>query len=299
MAKQSLLEAVRSGKILVCDGAMGTELQRMGLPFGLCGDAWNLDNPGAVAEVHHRYLDAGADLLLTNTFSTNKYRLAHFGLGERVREVAEQAVRILRGVISEHVWLVGELGPLGEFLEPFGDISRSEAIAAFRETVEVFVGEGVEAIIIETITSLDEMEAAVEAVRTVTDLPLAACFTFEVSPAGLRTMTGATPQQCAELLAQLPVDIVGCNCGTNITSTDYERIVQILSQTSQKPVLIEPNAGTPELVDGQIAYRTTPADFARAVPAYVQQGARIIGGCCGTGPDHIRAIRSAVDALSR
>lgn len=298
MGKESLLDVVRQGKTLVCDGAMGTELQRLGLPFGLCGDVWNLDNPSAVAEVHRQYLEAGANLLLTNTFSTNRYRLAHFGLADKVAEIAKQAVHILRSVVGDQAWLVGELGPLGEFLEPFGEISRSDAVDAFRETAEVFAGEGVDAIIIETITALDEMEAAVEAVRSVTALPLAACFTFESSPVGLRTMTGATPQQCAELLARLPVDMVGCNCGTNLTGPDYLEIVRVLSQVTQKPVLVEPNAGTPELVEGRIVYHATPQALATLVPSFVQSGARIIGGCCGTSPDHIREIRRAIEALA-
>lgn len=297
MSKQALLKAVIHGKILVCDGAMGTELQRLGLPFGLCGDVWNLDNPSAVAEVHRQYVEAGADLLLTNTFSTNRYRLAHFGLADKVAEIAKRAVHILRGVVGDQAWLVGELGPLGEFLEPFGEISRSEAVDAFRETAEVFAGEGVDAIIIETITAPDEMDAAVEAVRSVTDLPLAGCFTFQSSPVGLRTMTGATPQQCAELLASLPVDMVGCNCGINLTGSDYLEIARVFSQATQKPLLLEPNAGTPELVEGRIVYRAAPEALAALVPSFVQAGVRIIGGCCGTSPDHIREIRRAVDSL--
>ncbi len=296
MARESLLDSLAAGRILVCDGAVGTELQRRGLPTGLCGDVWNIENPVAVAEVHREYGEAGADLLLTNTFSSNRYRLSHFGLGHKVREVANAAVTILRSAAKPHQYLFGELGPLGEFLEPFGDISRAEAIAAFEEAARVFRELGVDGIIIETIAALDEMESAVTAVRNVApDIPLAACFTFEKSPVGLRTMTGATPSDCAQLLAELPVDIVGTNCGTNLDKQSYTEIVQTLAEITRRPVLVEPNAGTPVLEGSRIIYKATPEELSGWVNDLIKAGARIIGGCCGTTPAHIRAIRQAVD----
>lgn len=296
-SRSNLLSALRDENLLVCDGAMGTELQREGLPLGLCGDVWNLENPNAVARVHRRYVEAGADILLTNTFSANRYRLAHYGLADKVQVIAREAVKILRSVATEKTFLLGELGPLGEFLEPYGEVSHAAAVTAFREAIEVFAGEGVHGIIIETVAAPEEMECAIEAARAVTDLPLIACFTFESSPVGLRTMSGATPEQCAELLAQLPANIVGCNCGTNLSAKDYEQLVATFAHITKKPVIVEPNAGTPELIDGQIVYRATPEALATWVPQLVEAGARIIGGCCGTGPEHIRAFRQAVNSL--
>ncbi len=292
-----LMERLATGQKLVCDGAMGTELQRLGLPVGMCGDVWNLDNPDAVAAVHRQYVEAGADILLTNTFSTNRYRLAHFGRGDQIVAIAKAAVSLLRREAPPHVYVCGEVGPLGEFLEPVGDISRQDAVAAFCETAEVFAGEGVDAIIIETITALDEMECAVEAVRTVTTLPLMACFSFEKTPVGLRTMTGATPEACAQLLRDLPVDLVGCNCGTNLGLEDYVELVRTFAQVSQRPVIVEPNAGTPELVGGKVCYKAEPETLVEWVPSLLSAGASIIGGCCGTTPDHIRAIAAVLKPL--
>jgi 5-methyltetrahydrofolate--homocysteine methyltransferase len=287
-------EALLAGRRLVCDGAMGTELQRRGLPPGRCSDVWNLENPAAVADVHQQYAAAGAEILLTNTFGTNRYRLAHYGMGDKVAQVARAGVAILRNAVPTGAWLFGEMGPLGEFLEPVGDVSREDAVAAFSEPAQVFADEGVDAIIIETIAALDEMECAIEAVRSVTTLPLVACFTFEKSPVGLRTMTGATPEACATLLRELAVDAAGCNCGTDLDAEAYCQLVATFARVAGVPVIVEPNAGTPDLIDGRIVYRASPEDMAQWVPALVDAGARIIGGCCGTTPDHIRAMARAL-----
>ncbi|MGB9692580.1 MAG: homocysteine S-methyltransferase family protein [Candidatus Sumerlaeaceae bacterium] len=298
MMRKSFLNAVAEGQILVCDGAAGTELQRRGLPFGLCGDIWNLDNPTAVAEVHRSYVAARADILLTNTFSTNRYRLAHFGLSNKVRDIATAAVEIARRSACPQNYILGDIGPLGEFLEPIGEITRAQAVSAFQEVAQVFADLGVDGMIIETLSATEEMECAVEAVRNVAPTtPLVACFTFEKTAAGLRTMTGATPEDCARLLTGLPVDVVGTNCGANLDEDSYVEIVRCFAQISKRPVLVEPNAGTPVLEDGKIVYKATPEELASWISPLLAAGAKVIGGCCGTTPAHIRAIRQTLQTV--
>jgi 5-methyltetrahydrofolate--homocysteine methyltransferase len=294
MTQNTFEKQLASKKILICDGGMGTQLQKLGLPIGVCGDIWNLENPRAVATVHNAYLDAGVDILITNTFSSNQFRLAHYGLADRVEEVVRQAVQTLLEVVSGTPALVfGDLGPLGEFLEPVGDISRDDAVKAFREAAEVFADTDVDEIIIETISAPEEMECAVEAVRSVSSQPVVASFTFGRTPAGLRTMTGATPEECALLGNRLGVDVLGVNCGTDLDGKDYVEIIRRYAQASDLPILVEPNAGKPSVINGSIVYPATPEEMASWVPELISAGARIIGGCCGTTPEHIRAIAEA------
>lgn len=273
---------------IICDGAMGTMLYSMGVPDGHCFDECNISQPDLVRSVHEAYIKAGADIIETNTYGANRFRLSLFDLGDRVRQINMRGAKIareLREVSGQPVLVAGAVGPLGKPIRPVGVIPADEARSIFREQIEALLEGGVDLFILETFRDLEEMRQALTAVREVCDLPVVAQMTFEEDG---RTQMGNTPAEVVAALEELGADVIGANC-----STGPQRMARVISEMaahSHKPLSAQPNAGWPEMVGGRIVYVSTPgymADFAKRMAA---GGTKILGGCCGTTPAHIKAL---------
>ena len=273
---------------VVTDGAWGTELQARGLPAGELPDAWNLTHPERVLEVARTYVEAGSRVILTNTFGANRLRLAGHHLADRAPEIARRGVEISRAAAGGRACVFASLGPSGKMLLS-GEVTPDELAAAFAEQAQALAAGGADAIVIETMSDLEEARLALAAARA-TGLPVVACMVFDTGRDQDRTMMGATPEQVARELTAAGADVIGANCGVGIER--YVPVCRRLHAATDRPIWIKPNAGLPALEGGRVVYRTTPEDFARHVPELLAAGARFIGGCCGTNPDFIRAVRA-------
>lgn len=281
--------------IILFDGAMGTMLEARGaLEDVACPEELNVVAPEKVKAVHAAYIEAGAEAILTNTFGGNGVKFGRSGLGGRVRELNLAGARLAREVAGEEVLVAGSIGPLGEFLAPLGALSRQEAIEVFTEQAQALAEGGVDLIIVETMYDLAEIAAAAQAVREETDRPLICTMAFE---ANLRTIMGVTPSQAALRVAEAGAFALGANCG----GCGLEGMAAILRQMRQaKPdamFILQPNAGSPQVVGGKVVYDATPQDLAKYVKRYVDVGAKMVGGCCGTTPAHIQAMAVALGKI--
>ncbi len=295
-----LLERLQRGPILA-DGAMGTLLYARGVAFEHCFDELNLSQPVLVQEIHREYLRAGAELIETNTFGANRFKLAHHELQNQVREINLRGVKLAREareVIGLPAFVLGSVGPLGELLTPFGQINANDARAAFTEQIEALLEGGADGIILETMSDLNELLIAIDAARRVThDLPLIAQMSFTEDET---TVTGVTPEEITAALCGLQVDVIGANCsvGPSGTFNAVKRIAAALCDAAHPYISVMPNAGFPARVGERYMYRSSPQYFAEYVPKFVGElGATIIGGCCGTTPAHIGAMRAALNLL--
>ncbi|HXG91107.1 MAG TPA: homocysteine S-methyltransferase family protein [Blastocatellia bacterium] len=287
MSKSELLEAI-AGKIIIADGAIGTELQRAGLEPTACCESWNLDYPERVAAIHRAYIEAGARLITTNSFRANRLALAQFGLESRVEEINQSAVRIARDAAGNRAWVMGSIGPLGGLLKPLGEISIEDAFGVFIEQAHALVASGVDAIIIETMTGAQELKIAARAAREAGAAIVIASMAFDKDHHGYKTMLGVSVEQAIQAMAEANADVVGTNCGANIAMSDYVEIVRRMRFYTDKPIIAEPNAGQPDIVEGKIVYKQTPESMEAVIEELIGAGANVIGGCCGTTPEHIR-----------
>lgn len=281
--------------IVISDGAWGTELSKMGLEVGEAPEQLNLEHPETVQKVAEGYVEAGSDIILTNSFGGSPFKLEKAGLGDEVEAVNRTAAEISREAAGDDVAVFASVGPTGEFLEPVGLVTEDAMVEAFSRQISALVEGGVDAILIETMSDLGEAIAALKAVRETTDLPAAVSMTFEQGKNELATMMGVKPAEAAEALCEAGADIVGSNCGGGI-----EQIIDVITQMAphiDRPVWAKPNAGLPELVDGETVFRETPEQMAAQFDALVEAGADIIGGCCGTTPEHIRQFVQRRDAI--
>ena len=278
-----------AGRPVVTDGAWGTQLQAQGLDSGECPDGWNLLYPERVEAVARAYVEAGSRVILTNTFRANRISLEASGLADRAAEINRRGVEISKFAPGHLVF--ASMGPTGKLLAA-GEVAAAEVAEAFAAQAGALAEAGADAILVETMSELEEAEIAIAAARA-TGLPVAASVVFDSGKNKDRTMMGATPEQAAARLAEAGADIVGANCGRGIAG--YVEICRRLRAATGRPIWIKANAGMPELVDGRAAYRTTPEEFASFVPALVEAGASFIGGCCGTTPDFIRAVKEKLD----
>jgi 5-methyltetrahydrofolate--homocysteine methyltransferase len=284
-----LAKAILEG-VLVADGAMGTMLQAAGLPAGTPPELWNEENPTAVLAVHRAYVEAGADLLLTNTFGANRLKLSRYGLAEQVGALCRRAATIARQAAGPGRFVLGDLGPTGLLLEPYGQLTEAEARAAFAEQARALAEGGVDAILVETMADPAEARAAIAGAHEGCDLPVICTFSFD---RGRRTMMGAGAQALAALWGE-GLLCIGANCGYSLEDT-LAVIKELHSLLPEAPLVAKPNAGVPRLgEDGQTHFDVGPAEMARFVPEYLAAGVRIIGGCCGSTPEHIAAIALAV-----
>ncbi len=278
---------------LLADGAMGTMLNAKGLGFEKCFDELNLTNPAVVQEIHQDYIDAGAQIILSNTFSANRYKLEKFGLQHNLAEINRAGVQIARRAAAasgQEILVAGDIGPLGVRLAPFGRVQVEDAKAAFAEQISALAAESVDLIVIETIADLYEARAAVQAARETCNLPIIISVTFTRDG---RTILGDTPEKAAHLLAETGADVIGLNC-----SGGPAQLLRILGQMKNAvphmKFWVKPNAGWPEQVSGRIMYPADPDYFGDYALSFRSAGANIVGGCCGTTPRHISAMRKAL-----
>lgn len=275
---------------VVTDGAWGTQLQARGLPAGQCPDAWNLERPSEVEAVARAYVEAGSQIILTNTFRANRLALAGYGLAHRVREINRAGAEISRRAAGGSARVFASMGPTGRMLM-IGETTEEELQQVFAEQAQALAEGGADGIVVETMSDLAEAAIAVRAARA-TGLPVVASMVFDSGKNLDRTMMGVTPEQAAVGLREAGADVVGANCGQGVAG--YVAVCRRLRAAAEVPVWIKANAGLPELVNGVPVYRMRPEEFAGYVPALVEAGASFIGGCCGTHPEFIRAIRRAL-----
>jgi 5-methyltetrahydrofolate--homocysteine methyltransferase len=290
MAGIGLKDRIAQGAFIL-DGAMGTELIARGIEAGTCNDYLNIDSPDVILDIHRSYLQAGSDAVLTNTFGANKYTLARHGLGDKVAEINAAAAQIARSAAGDEKYILGDIGPSGDFLEPLGNLKPTALRDVFTEQAKALAAGGVDGFAIQTMTALDEATVAVEAVKSVSDLPVFASLSYDPAGDNFRTMMGVDPAAAVAKLISLAVDAVGFNCG-GLTLDQYVKLASILSSKveGKTALLAEPNAGRPELVEGKTVYNVTPEEFAQAAEQIRSAGFNIIGGCCGTTPEHIKAV---------
>ena len=293
-----LLERMRSGERLVGDGAMGTLLMQRGLAPGRPPESVTLERPAVLEEIARLYLDAGSDLLQTNTFGGSPLKLALHGLEAQTERVNAEAVRVARSVAGDRAYVVGSCGPSGRLLEPYGDVSAGAMEESFRRQAAALAGAGVGAILVETMTDLAEARMAVGAAKAAApDLPVLATMTFDPTPRGFFTVMGVSVAAAAAGLAEAGADGVGSNCGNGIVQ--MAAIAGEFRRHTALPLVIQANAGMPRMVEGRLEYEETPEFFAAQARALADLGVAIIGGCCGTTPAHIAALRAMVDGLPR
>ena len=285
---KTFLESIDE-RALVCDGAMGTMLYAKGVFINRCFDALNLTSPGRVGEVHHDYMRAGADVLETNTFGANRIKLRAFGLADSLREINFEGARIAKNVAGERAYVAGAVGPLGIRIEPWGKMGREEAEAYFREQVQALVEGGVDLFILETFRDLNEIGAALAAVRSISELPVVAQVTTEEDG---NSLDGTAPERFAPSLQALGADVIGVNCSVG-PAPMFETIQRIASACDAR-LSAQPNAGRPRDVEGRNIYLSSPEYMASYARRFVASGVRLVGGCCGTTPEHIRQISMAV-----
>ncbi|HEV8614316.1 MAG TPA: bifunctional homocysteine S-methyltransferase/methylenetetrahydrofolate reductase [Methylomirabilota bacterium] len=283
---------------LLCDGAMGTVLYARGVSLDACFDVLNVNQPAMVQSVHTDYIVAGADCIETNTFGANRFKLAVHGLESQVREINRRGVRLARDVresAGRDVFVLGSIGPLGKYLAPLGTVTADEARAAFLEQAEALLEGGIDAFVVETFSDPTEIALAIEAIRSVTDLPIVAQMAFTDEGT---TFTGRSPVEVARHLRALPIDAMGANCSVG-SSTLYDVLERMVPEAGGLPLAIQPNAGLPSRVDERLIYLSSPAYMADYARRMAQAGARLIGGCCGTTPPHIAAMREALESEGR
>ena len=289
----SLRSHVQNPGVLVADGALGTMLLRRGLTAGDCPERMNLDHPEVLREIARLYLEAGACIIQTNTFGASPLKLVPYGLERSMKEINCRAVAAVRDVIGEQAYLSASCGPCGRLLEPYGDMPPEKVYESFRKQIEVLIAEGVDMICIETMIDLSEATLAVKAARSVSSsVPISAALTFDSTPAGFFTIMGTSPARAAESLCEAGADIIGSNCGNGLLT--MIRIAEEFKAATHLPLIIQSNAGVPVLRDGVPVYLETPAFMAEHIGDLVQMGVKIIGGCCGTTPEHIAAISRVV-----
>ncbi len=281
-------------KVLVADGAWGTEMIKMGLSTGETPELWNIRKPHFVKQIAKGYRNAGADIILTNTFGANRLKLKRAGFEGDVKEINRIGVELSKEPAGDSL-VFASIGPTGEFLEPSGDFKEEDFAEVFSEQVEGFVKGGADGVIIETMSDANEALCALRAVRACSSLPLGVSLSFNKDRTGFRTMMGLTADQVVSSLIEQNPDIIGANCGS-ITIEDMVGITRIMQQFTSLPLWIKPNAGIPYVKGQETLYPQQPEEMASFIPSLIRQGARIIGGCCGTTPEHVRLIREKVDS---
>ena len=277
--------------VLVADGAWGTELSKHGLKPGVCPELWNADRPDEVRGVARDYAKAGADIILTNTFGGSRFKLEKSELSGRVAELNKLGAQLSKQAAGEAL-VFASVGPTGEFMAPLGTRSEQDMLECFAEQIRALIEGGADGIVVESMADLGEAKCALRAAKDAADIPVAVTMTFDKGQRGYATMMGVTPEQAATELESAGADIVGSNCGAGIEN--MIEIARIMKPATSLPLWTKANAGLPQLEDGKTVFKETPQQTAEQAPALVQAGAQIVGGCCGTTPEHIRAIAEEI-----
>ena len=289
-------DKLRNKKVLVSDGAWGTELAKKGFGAGRCPELLNVEHPEVLHEIAASYVAAGSDIILTNTFGGNPYKLSKYEVEDRLEELNEAGVRISKEAAGDNALVFGSIGPSGEFLAPLGLITEEEMTAAFLKQVKAFIAGGADGVLIESMTDLGEILCALRAVKDNSDFLAVCSMTFDKGLKGYATMMGVKPVDAVRSLEDAGADVIGSNCGWGIE--EIIDVAQIMRPATELPLWFKPNAGMPELVDGTTVYRHTPEFMAMRIPDLIDAGASIVGGCCGSTPEHIRKMREVVDAVN-
>jgi len=295
--KPRLQDAIRT-RPLLGDGAMGTQLMLAGLEQGNCGEAWNLTHPERVLAIQRRYAEAGSNCILTNTFGGSRIMLNRHSQAGQAVEINRAGVEIARQAFDGRAgYVIGDIGSFGGLMEPFGDFTAAQVREAFQEQAKALVDAGADAIIIETQTSLDELEIGIEAAREAGAPCVIGSMAYDVTLDGstFRTMMGVDPEHAAKFMQERGADIVALNCGTGMDMERARHAVERYRAVSALPAMAQPNAGQPKLVNMRVVYDETPEQMARGVEPLLAAGVNILGACCGSTPEHIRAFRNRMD----
>ncbi|MFB0516305.1 MAG: homocysteine S-methyltransferase family protein [Candidatus Neomarinimicrobiota bacterium] len=290
----SQLFAAEPRPVWVFDGGIGTLLQHRGLKVGECPEELNVSHPEILLEIHREYVAAGSDIIQTNTFGGNTRRLSNYGLESKTVAINTRAVELARQAAGDKAYVAASVGPTGEILEPYGNVSREAVFEAF-QTQARGLGEA-DLVNIETMNCLDEALLAFEAIRSVLGLPICVSVTFNQAPTGYFTIMGESVERITRALTEAGVNMLGSNCGEGV-----EQMLAIISEMhrlTSLPLMAKPNAGLPQLTGGREVFPETPESFAQKMRAVMAAGATLCGGCCGTTPDHIRVIRQLADELN-
>lgn len=293
MARGRIVDAVKSGRTLLSDGAWGTFLQKKGLKAGECPELWCVERPTDVREVAAKYIAAGSDMIQSDSFGGTCFKLEHYGLAERTAELNEASARLSREAAGDDAWVIASVGPTGKILM-MGEVTEEQLYEGFKEQVVALAKGGADAICVETMTAIDEAVTAVKAAKENTDCEVICTFTFDRTAQGTyRSMMGASPADAARAAVEAGADIVGTNCGNGI-----DRMVEIVKEmraaVPDVPILVHANAGLPRNVDGVDVFPETPEEMGAKVGKLIEAGANIVGGCCGTSPEHINAMKQAI-----
>ena len=292
-SKPAILDLVEK-RIVVLDGGMGSLLIDQGLQPGTPPEYWNISNPEKVQKSHKSYYDAGSDVVFTNTFGGSMLKLMAHKHGSSIEEYNKKAVELVREICPEGGYIAGDIGPSGAFLPPVGTITVEEFYNNFLEQARYLSEAGVDFFVVETMIDIKEAEAAVKAIRKISELPILASITYKKTKRGYFTIMGNSVEECTTLLQDLGVNAVGANC--TIGSDEMVDLISEIKQHTNLPIIAKPNAGKPELINGKTVYQVTPNDFAKDIKQMVKNGARIVGGCCGTSPKTIMSIRKIIDS---
>lgn len=292
--KEEIKEQLNKGTLLL-DGAMGTMLQFYGLQSGECPEGWNISHSQAVQKIHQEYIKAGADIILTNTFGANRIKLSSFDRESDILKINEMAVKIAQDATGneknwgKRIFVAGSVGPTGKILEPYGDLKVSEVYENYKEQIVILEKAGIDLIILETFYDLEEIKTALKAVKENSDLMVIASMTFDHN---LKTIYGVDPERAVIVLESEGADGVGANCGTG--PEVLYKVLKIMKKVSKTYLIVEPNAGMPELIKGQVVYPASPKIMADYTEKFIQLGLNLIGGCCGTTPSHIQAMSAKI-----
>lgn len=290
----TLKEALAGDGVLISDGGLGTELHKLGIGTAL-GEEWNLSHPDRIESVHRRYVEAGSKLITTNTFSANVPTLARHGLESKLAEFNRAGAAIARRALAGSGWVMGDVGPCGELLQPLGKMTLPELEASLRLQIAALLEGGVDAILIETMTALEEVRAAIRVARELNAPCIMATCAFDPFKVGPRTNMGVSPEKFAKMAMEEGANVVGANCGKLTEASQFDDLMDRLRSVTQLPLLIQPNGGKPTLEGGKFVYTIRPEAMGELM-AQIARRAKIVGGCCGTNPDHIRAFRDRVVA---
>ena len=291
MTKQEFREYIKKGPIIL-DGATGTNLMAAGMPIGVCPEKWVMDHPDVLLELQKAFVEAGTNIVYAPTFTGNRIKLEEYDLADDLEEINTTLVKLSKEAVGDKALVAGDMTMTGRQLFPLGDLMFDELVEVYKEQASVLASAGADLFVVETMMSLQECRAAVLAIKEVSDLPIMVTLTYNEDG---RTLFGTPPETAVVVLQSLGVDVIGINCSTG--PMEMVEPVKKMAEYSTIPILAKPNAGLPELVDGNTIYRMTPEEFAEAGVALVQAGAAIVGGCCGTTPAHIKALADAVRGM--
>ncbi|MCG3215809.1 MAG: homocysteine S-methyltransferase family protein [Candidatus Heimdallarchaeota archaeon] len=286
--KSSILELIDE-RIIILDGALGSLLISQGLPAGMPPEIWNITNPDNIKRIHKEYFDAGSDVVLTNTFGGSRLKLLAHKQGNSIEEYNKKAVELAREVCSNEGYIAGDIGPSGVFLPPVGQATIEDFEENFAEQSQILSDAEVDLFFIETMVDLKEAETAVKVAKSVSNLPIFASITYQKTKKGYYTIMGDSVEQCVNVLERAGADAIGANC--TIGSDDMIDLIPQIKQFTQLPIISKPNAGKPQLIQGETVYQASPKEFADDILQMVKSGSCIVGGCCGSNPEFIKEIK--------